>query len=195
MRMREAWATATLSRLLPIGAAAATIQVPGIDNFYRVNERLYRGAQPSADGWAGLSKLGVKTVVDLRRETEHSTAEERKAVEAAGMHYVNFAMNGWDKPTAEQMAKLLPLLEGEGPVFVHCKQGRDRTGSVIAAYRIARERWTNEAAMAEARACGLHWFENGMKRFIAAYRMAPEPLAQAVASAPDSARATVAATP
>ena len=196
MRMRELWTTVAVSLLLPIGAAAtAAIEVPGIDNFHQVNERLYRGAQPTAEGWAGLAKLGIHTVVDLRRETEHSTAEERKAVEAAGMHYVNFAMNGWDTPTTDQMAKLLPLLEGEGPVFVHCKQGRDRTGSVIAAYRIARERWTNDKAMAEANACGMHWFERGMKRFIAGYRVAPEALAQAVAVAPDSARVAAAATP
>lgn len=180
---------------LPTRSLASELEVPGVDNFHRVNETLYRGAQPSAEGWTSLKKLGIRTVVDLRRETEHSTADERRAVEAAGMRYVNAPMNGWDTPTADQMAKLLPLLEGDGPVFVHCKQGRDRTGSVIAAYRIARERWTNEAAMAEARACGLHWFENGMKRFIAGYRVAPEALAQAVATAPDSARTAVAATP
>lgn len=180
---------------LPVGARAASIELAGVDNLHRVNPHLYRGAQPSAEGWAGLAKLGVRTVVDLRQPSEHSTADERRAVEAAGMRYVNAPMNGWDTPTAEQMARLLPLLESQGPVFVHCKQGRDRTGSVIAAYRIARERWTNDAAMAEARACGLHWFEHGMKRFIAGYRVAPQALAQAVATGPDSARTAVATTP
>lgn len=180
---------------LPTRVLAIEREVVGVDNFHKVNEKLYRGAQPSAEGWASLKKLGVHTVVDLRRPTEHSIADEKKAVEAAGMQYVNFAMNGWDTPTAEQMAKLLPMLEAEGPVFVHCKQGRDRTGSVIAAYRIARERWTNDKAMTEANACGMHWFERGMKRFIAGYKSAPEALAEAVAGAADSVGAAARRTP
>jgi protein tyrosine/serine phosphatase len=180
---------------LPTRVLAIEREVAGVDNFHKVNEKLYRGAQPSAEGWASLKKLGVHTVVDLRRPTEHSIADEKKAVEAAGMQYVNFAMNGWDTPTAEQMAKLLPMLEAEGPVFVHCKQGRDRTGSVVAAYRIARERWTNDKAMAEANACGMHWFERGMKRFIAGYKSAPEALAEAVAGAADSVGAAAQRTP
>ncbi len=154
-----------LSVLFPIRALASTLEVPGVPNFHQVNDRIFRGGQPGDEAWGALAKLGVKTVIDLRREVEHSTAAESRMVQAAGMLYVNVPMNGFDTPTAEQMAKLLPLLEREGPVFVHCKQGRDRTGSVIAAYRIARERWTNDAAMAEAQACGLHWFERGMKRW------------------------------
>src|SRR4051795_6539372 len=37
----------------------------GIDNFGRVNEGYYRGAQPRGRDFADLASLGVRTVIDL----------------------------------------------------------------------------------------------------------------------------------
>lgn len=174
-------------------AGAASPRIDGIDNFRQVNDRIYRGGQPEDDAWPALAKLGVKTVIDLRREVEHSVADEKRMVEAAGMKYVNFPMNGFDTPTAEQMTKVLGLMDGTDPVFVHCKQGRDRTGTVIATWRMAREQWSNEKALGEARACGLHWYENGMRRFINGYKLAPAAVAERVAVS-DSAAVAIPAT-
>lgn len=163
---------------------AAAPEVPGIPNFHQVTDRIFRGGQPETGSWTHLSKLGVKTVLDLRRPGEHSTAAESVAVCAAGMRYMNFPMNGFDTPSAEQLAVPLAMLEGGAPVFVHCKQGRDRTGTVIACYRISRQGWENQKALAEATSLGLHWYESGMKKFIASYRIgspgaAGQPLADA----------------
>jgi len=179
-------------------AGAASPRVDGIENFRKVNDRIYRGAQPDDAAWPALAKLGVKTVIDLRREVEHSVAGEKRLVEAAGMKYVNFPMNGFDTPTSEQMLKVLAVMDGEGgPVFIHCKQGRDRTGTVVATWRMAREQWTNDKALAEARDCGLHWYENGMRRFINGYKSAPAgaALAAKVAPAVDSLGAAAPAVP
>jgi len=71
---------------IPLWAADGA---PGVPKFHQVNERIYRGAQPRGEGWDSLAKLGVKTVIDLRPESEHSCKAEKLAVEAAGMHYVN----------------------------------------------------------------------------------------------------------
>ena len=171
----------TIAGWLTLGSAAsfagaAAPRIEGIDNFRQVNDRIYRGAQPEEGAWPALARLGVKTVIDLRREVEHSVADEKRMVEAAGMKYVNFPMNGFDTPTADQMAKVLDLMNGPDPVFIHCKQGRDRTGTVIATWRMAREQWPNQKALAEARECGLHWYENGMRRFISGYK-SPAPAA------------------
>jgi protein tyrosine/serine phosphatase len=178
---------AALLLSLPTVTRAATPEIAGIANFHQVNERVYRGAQPADTAWPDLAKLGVRCVVDLRRPEEHSTVGESTAVAAAGMRYVNFPMDGFATPTRDQIDRALVLMDGNDKVFVHCKQGRDRTGTVIAAYRISREHWENARAMAEARDVGLHWFEGGMKRFIAGYRAEAVPIA--VASSIPSARA------
>jgi len=81
---------------------------------------------------------------------------------------------------------------------VHCAAGKDRTGTVVAAYRIAHQKWTNQQALAEAQQIGLHWWERGMKRYIASYTapaIAPAPAAQlASADSLKAAPATAAAT-
>jgi tyrosine-protein phosphatase SIW14 len=156
-----------------LSAAEAQLQAPGIPNFHQVNDRIFRGAQPTDQGWDSLAKLGVKVVVDLRRDREdgdHFIAAEAKAVEAAGMRYVNIPMNGIVAPRDADIRKALEILNGPDPVFVHCKLGKDRTGTVVACYRISHDRWNNGQAMDEARNIGLHRIEVGMKRYISSYQ-------------------------
>ena len=154
----------------PIVAHAAPT-VSGIPNFIQVNEHIFRGAQPEDGAWTQLAALGVKTVVDLRQVSEHSTTDEARAVEAAGMRYVSIPMNGWETPRPELVAQVVAMLEAPGDtVFVHCKQGKDRTGTVVAAYRISHDGWANARALDEAESNGMHWFLRGMKRYISTYR-------------------------
>jgi len=162
--------TVMLAAALALATAGSASALTGIPNFRQVTDNLYRGGQPLAEAWPQLAGLGVRTVIDLRQRSEHSTAAESLAVRAAGMRYVNYPMNGFATPTAEQMAQVLPLLDGPDKVFIHCKLGCDRTGTVVAAYRISQQRWDNRRALDEALASGLHWYEAGMKRFINGYR-------------------------
>ncbi len=151
---------------LPLWAAGS--QAPGIPNFHQVNDQIYRGAQPFGSGWENLSKLGIRTVIDLRREGEdnHSIEVERKAVEAAGMHYLNVPMEGIVAPSNADVGKVLAVFESGQKVFVHCKQGKDRTGTVVACYRVAHDHWENRKALHEAKSLGMHWIDMGMKWYI-----------------------------
>jgi protein tyrosine phosphatase (PTP) superfamily phosphohydrolase (DUF442 family) len=142
----------------------------GIKNFYQVDPHVYRGAQPSEDGFQYLAKLGVKTVIDLREADQRSKAEET-AVTAAGMRYVNVPMTGLAAPTDAEIGRILGILEGDGgTVFVHCKRGADRTGVVIASYRIDRDGWNNADALSEAKARGMAPFQFPRMSYIRAFR-------------------------
>src|SRR5580658_3441653 len=145
---------------LPVLAlpALAGSSPQGIKNFYQVDQNVYRGAQPTEDGFKYLAKIGVKTVIDLRAADQRSESEE-SMVTAAGMKYVNVPMTGLAAPTQAQISTILGILEGNhsegasGAVFVHCKRGADRTGVVIASYRIDHDGWDNARALSEAKAC------------------------------------------
>jgi protein-tyrosine phosphatase len=143
---------------------------PGIRNFDRVDEHVYRGGQPTSAGLAYLASLGVKTIVDLREPGERSKAEERSAA-ALGMHYVNVPMTGLTPPSAAETAKILGLLEdgGSGPVFVHCMRGADRTGAVIAAYHIDHDKWDNARALKDAKAHGMSFFQLPREHYISEF--------------------------
>lgn len=142
----------------------------GIGNFYQVDQNVYRGAQPNADGFRYLAKIGVKTVIDLREADQRSQTEE-KAVTAAGMRYVNVPMTGLAAPTEAEIGRALGILEaGNGAVFVHCKRGADRTGVVIASYRIDHDGWDSERALTEAKARGMSFFQLPRMSYIKAFR-------------------------
>ena len=170
--------------LASAGLATPAAAVPGVGNFQKVDDHVYRGAQPTREGFSELSKLGIRMVVDLREPGDRS-ATERKWVTDAGMQYVSVPMYGMAAPSNESVLKVLGLLEdpGDGPVFVHCKRGADRTGGVIACYRVEHDHWQNDRALAEARSMGMSWFQTAIQNYVRKYQardltaLAPKTLA------------------
>jgi tyrosine-protein phosphatase SIW14 len=143
-------------------AAGVSTAAPetSILRFDRVDARLYRGAQPDAAGFEQLKRLGVKTVVNLRHDES-----ERAVVEALGMRYVSLSTDlmpfGFDGGMRDGIVRRFFGVvddEASGPVFLHCRRGADRTGTLVAMYRIARQGWTAHAAYDEARAVGMRWW-------------------------------------
>jgi protein tyrosine/serine phosphatase len=144
-------------------------------NFGKVNEHLYRGAQPDAAGMKSLKKLGVKLIVNLRLPGDSWKVEEAQAT-ANGILYTNFPMTGRGTPEDQQVRKILSLFESfPDPIFIHCQHGCDRTGTVVACYRIQHDRWSSQLAMREARHYGISFWEFRMKRYVAAFARPDKP--------------------
>ena len=150
---------------------ASTIPVGGVENFEKVDDHVYRGAQPTEEGFRNLAKLGIKTVVDLREADERSKSEEA-AVKAAGMQFISIPMRGMETPLNESVVKALNLLEDQtaGPIFVHCKRGADRTGGIIACYRVEHDHWENQKALAEARSMGMSRWQTAIQHYVLKYK-------------------------
>jgi len=134
---------------------ARKLIVEGLPNLGEVTPTLYRGAQPTKEGFEELAKMHVAIVVDLRGNRR----SERDIVTKLGMRYVPipwFCM----RPKDALIARFLNLLR-KNPgkrVFVHCNTGIDRTGMMVAAYRMADEKWTAKEAMSEMKAFGFSPF-------------------------------------
>jgi protein tyrosine/serine phosphatase len=121
------------------------IQAPGLPNLCKVSESLYRGAQPTAGGFRELKKMGIKTVVNLR-----SFHSDRDEIGETGLAYEHIYMKSWNAEDEETVRFLQIVADpARGPVFVHCKHGADRTGTMCAIYRVAVEEWTPEEAVEE----------------------------------------------
>jgi protein tyrosine/serine phosphatase len=163
LRRRLLFGLLALSLSLAGLRAASIADVPGVPNFHQVDEHVYRGAQPDGTGFAGLAKIGIRTVIDLRGERS-----EENEVQRAGMHYVRLPWSGFKAPDAAQIEAVLTLLNDstQWPVFVHCKHGVDRTGTAIACYRIAHDHWSNEQALAEAKEFGMNPLQRAMRSYI-----------------------------
>ena len=146
-----------------------------IDNFGRVNQSYYRGAQPEGRDYADLAALGIKTVINLT--SDDAQTNEESMVEQAKMTYVEIPMTTHEPPTAAQLAKFMKIVNDPSnqPVYVHCVGGRHRTGVMTAAYRMTQDGWTADRAFGEMKQYkfGADFLHPEFKKFVYAYHVEP----------------------
>jgi tyrosine-protein phosphatase SIW14 len=145
------------------------LKLSGLPNGGKINDSLFRGAQPRDEGVKELKNLGITTIVDLRGEDPGKISWERQQAESLGIRFVSIPVSGWAPPSNEQVAQFLEIFRDHPKerVFVHCRFGDDRTGVFVATYRMAFEGWPAEQAMNEMYFFGFNglWHPS-MKAFI-----------------------------
>jgi protein tyrosine phosphatase (PTP) superfamily phosphohydrolase (DUF442 family) len=124
-----------------------------IPNFSVVSPKLMRGSQPPSSAFPLLKAAGVRTIVNLRNE-DILVAKEAGEAKRAGLDYVNIPMTLFVSPTRQQFLQFMSTVNNAGPVFVHCQKGEDRTGTMVAVYRITNEKWDPNRAYQEMTAMG-----------------------------------------
>lgn len=136
------------------------LRIEGIPNSGKINDHLFRGAQPRDPGMLELKKLGITTIVDLRGEDPEKYGWEEKRAGTLGMRFVHIPVNGWAAPTNEQIAQFLSIFRDQPleKVFVHCRFGDDRTGVFVASYRMALEQLPADQALKEMYYFGFNGF-------------------------------------
>ena len=161
-------------------AAVVTASQPALShidifNFGQVSPTYYRGGELKGHDAADLATLGVKTVIDLRGD-DYDPAESQ-LVRDAGMSYVRMPMTTRTAPTTEEIATFLGIVTdpAKQPVYVHCVEGRHRTGVMTAVYRMTVDKWTADQAFDEMKhyKFGLDFLHPEFKRFVYAYHPAP----------------------
>jgi len=159
--------------------AAAALSSIRIDNFGKISDTYYRGAQPDEVGYADLATLGVKTVIDLTRD---GRTDEPVLVERAGMKFYRIPLTTTERPAEEAITKFLQLVNDPAnqPVYVHCQGGRHRTGTMTAVYRMTQDGWSADRAYNEMKQYKFEGFPGhpALKSFVYDY------YAQVTAAAP-----------
>jgi protein tyrosine/serine phosphatase len=153
----ETWATPIAKKDLP--------------NLFKVSDTLYRGAQPTKEGFSELKKMGIKTIINLR---EYHTDE--KLINGMGFNYFQIP-TATSKPIKDHYQKVLGIINHADlqPVFVHCHYGADRTGTAIALYRITVQKWDTEEAIRELQqgGYGYHSIYREIIKFIRKFNNQP----------------------
>jgi tyrosine-protein phosphatase SIW14 len=125
-------------------AWAKPIANDSLGNFYKINDSVYRSMQPSETSFQYLSNVGIKSILNLREI--HSDSKKIKNLNLKNYHV---PMNAANFNDVEIIAALKIMKNCPKPVVVHCKHGSDRTGVVIAMYRIVFENWEKQKAIEE----------------------------------------------
>lgn len=138
----------------------------GLSNVGRIAPNVYRGAQPRPEGYATLKKMGIRTVINLR-----TRSSEKREVETAGMKSVEIPLSVLTDVNPKTVDRIIDIMKDAAnqPVFLHCRKGQDRTGIVVAAYRMKVDGWSLAEAEAEMQSFGFNdiWYE--LKEFIRKY--------------------------
>ncbi len=170
-----------VARLLPAALLLATALLPACGgvptkasptdpagNFAEVTPSLYRGGRPDEPGVQELAKMGVKTIIDLE-DDDQAVAAEQGWAQQSGLWFIHEPMNGLETPRDAEVDDILAKINDPSlqPVFVHCMQGRDRTGLIVALDRVVAMGWAPKDAHDEMMAHGFnslllamnHYFE------------------------------------
>lgn len=124
---------------------AQPVSIEGVSNLYRITPMLYRSEQPTPLGMRNLEKLGIRTVISLRRM--NNDEDEVRGTSLRTERVKIFTWNIKDQHVIEVM-RILRNPEN-GPFLIHCQHGSDRTGLMSAMYRILEQDWSVDEALAE----------------------------------------------
>lgn len=113
-------------------------------NLARVDGKVWRSAQPTATDFTELRQQGITTILNLREW--HNDASK---TDSPTLSLQRVRMNAGSIPEKDLVRAVKVLKDAPGPVLVHCWHGSDRTGTVVALYRMTVQGWAREQAIAE----------------------------------------------
>lgn len=129
--------TDTADKALPIDSVE-------VGNWHRVSAQLYRSAQPSRAGFAEIKQRGIRSVLNLRALHDDDDEAEGLGLELYRVPMYAFSLN------EDQVVEALRIIhQAPKPILVHCLHGADRTGTIVALYRILFQNWSKDAALRE----------------------------------------------
>ncbi len=148
-----------------------TITDKDIRGFHQVDADLYRGGHPRCSGYEKLAGLGIRTIIDLQGTPEQK-ARDCSAKGHAGefrFQFISFKINLFRTTligvSDKQLDRLFSIIaQAPKPIFISCKFGEDRTGLVVALYRMKRGEMTYAEARQEALYYGFEPNNCGLNR-------------------------------
>jgi protein tyrosine/serine phosphatase len=136
--------------------------IPGLGNFAKVSDELYRGEQPTAKGFARLKKMGIKTIINLR--AFHS---DKDLIKGQGFYYLEIPMEANDIGDKESVAFLKAVGDKKyAPFFVHCQRGADRTGTMVGVYRMKVQGWPRQKVQGELSRFGFSETFSNLRKYL-----------------------------
>lgn len=167
----------------PHDANSTPIIDEDVCNFHQVDADLYRGGRPRPSAFPKIVELGIRTIISLE-EPEYAEREKAAVEELNGnmkpearLDFIAFPIDQTEIATDgvphDRLQDLFQQMQNaRKPIFIHCYHGKDRTGAIVALYRMLRQQMSHEEALEEAFHYRLSQHDEGMKNTIDRYKKA-----------------------
>lgn len=130
----------------------------------QVTKGIYRGPAPRSYDWMmdNLVPYGIKAVLNLqvgvKEIFDRSANDELKWCETLGIHLYDMTLDGFRAPRDEDVRLAMGIIINRAdPIYIHCRHGKDRTGFIVAVFRMLAQGMDFELAWDEAKHIGMHW--------------------------------------
>ncbi len=145
---------------------ARTVVTHGLPNFHKVSDKVYRGGRAEEGGIEYLKDSGFKTIINLENVDEFVDAEAGE-LKGTGIKQLKFPMEYRVEPDEAAINEILSVLQDPAnfPIYLHCKHGKDRTGLVMALYRVEVQGWTPKRAYQEMYDLGFAKFWHKLDKY------------------------------
>lgn len=122
---------------------AKPVRSEHLKNFYQLDDKVYRSAQPDKKGFQELELLGIRNVLSFR---DHHSDDDPNGTK---LKLFRIKMEAGEITDDKVIEALRIIRNAKGPILIHCWHGADRTGFVSAMYRIVFQNWSKEDAIEE----------------------------------------------
>jgi tyrosine-protein phosphatase SIW14 len=122
---------------------AKPVKAEHLKNFYQLDDKVYRSAQPNKKGFQELERLGIRNVLSFR---DYHSDDDAKGT---ALKLYRIKMEAGDITDDKVVEALRIIKQSEGPILIHCWHGSDRTGLISAMYRIVFQNWSKDDAIVE----------------------------------------------
>ena len=134
---------------------AAPVDGAAVKNCFKVSDDIYRSAQPAGETAAAMKEMGIKSILNLR----HYHPEDSEEFKKTGIILYSYKMDAGSASIKDLTEVLKIIQNAPKPILIHCHYGSDRTGFIIAGYRMVIMGWTAEKAIEELRKGGYGYHE------------------------------------
>ena len=131
----------------------------------QVTDGVYRSAQPQqASDFDQIKALGIKYILDLETGVtllgipDGDPTDEVVVAAQHGIEVMKYPLGEITPPSFDDLRACVVRIINYQPILVHCHTGVDRTGMVIARFRIRVQGWKKADAVREMKQMGMHWW-------------------------------------
>ena len=136
------------------------------DNEFEISKGIYRSNQPSPKKIEYWFKKGVRTILNLRGESDQGAYYlEKEACKTLGINLIDHQLGASTLKSKEVLLELCKILKTiKGPLLMHCKSGSDRAGLASVIYLIAVKKINPSVAANQLSIKYLHlrWYITGV---------------------------------